>query len=94
MKQYSKRTALLHWIIFLLVIATFYLGHELDESKNTAPLLNKVATATHGLLNLPLIAVVVSGISQIRRVDTFCFVFGQCNKAAISTSDNQKISFL
>lgn len=104
MKQYSKRTALLHWIIFLLVIAAFYLGHELDESKNTAqklsmfpahfligdlallltllriyfrkkdgepapananPLLNKVATATHGLLNLTLIAVVISGITTV-----------------------------
>ena len=36
MKQYSKRTAILHWLIFLLVIAGFFLGHELDESKNAA----------------------------------------------------------
>jgi cytochrome b561 len=34
MKQYSKRTALMHWIIFLLVIAAFYFGHQLDESKD------------------------------------------------------------
>jgi cytochrome b561 len=100
MKQYSKRTALLHWVIFLLIIAAFFLGHELDESKNTAekismfpahfligdlvllltllriyfrkkdgepapantnPLLNKIAAATHGLLNLTVIAVVVTG---------------------------------
>jgi cytochrome b561 len=36
MKQYSKRTALLHWLIFLLVIVAFFLGHELDESKDAA----------------------------------------------------------
>jgi cytochrome b561 len=102
MKQYSKRTAILHWLIFLLVIAAFILGHELDESKNTAqklsmfplhfllgdtvllltllriyfrkkdgepapananPLLNKIATATHGLLNISLIAVAVAGMA-------------------------------
>jgi len=103
MKQYSKRTALVHWLIFLLVIAAFFLGHELDEnSKNAAkqlslflphfligdlilllvlvriyfrkkdgepapananPLLNKVAAATHVLLNLTLIAVAVTGVA-------------------------------
>lgn len=101
MKQYSKRTALIHWLVFLLVIAALFLGHELDESKDAAqkismfpvhfligdlvlllvllriyfrkkdgepapananPLLNKVAAATHVLLNLSLIAVAVSGI--------------------------------
>ncbi|OIR19772.1 hypothetical protein GALL_06560 [mine drainage metagenome] len=36
MKQYSKRTALIHWLVFLLVIAALFLGHELDESKNAA----------------------------------------------------------
>ena len=36
MKQYSKRTTILHWTIFVLVIVAFYLGHELDESKNAA----------------------------------------------------------
>ncbi len=36
MKQYSKRTAFVHWLIFLLVIVALYLGHELDASKNTA----------------------------------------------------------
>lgn len=102
MKQYSKRTALIHWLVFLLVIAALFLGHELDESKDAArkismfpvhfligdlvlllvllriyfrkkdgepapananPLLNKVAAATHVLLNLSLIAVAVSGIA-------------------------------
>lgn len=102
MKQYSKRIALFHWIIFALVCIAFYFGHELDESKNAAeklsmfpvhfligdlallltlfrlyfrkkdgepapantnPLLNKVADATHKLLNLSLIAVVISGIT-------------------------------
>ncbi|MDD5057410.1 MAG: cytochrome b/b6 domain-containing protein [Sideroxydans sp.] len=104
MKQYSTRTAVLHWLIFLLVVAAFFLGHELDESKNAAQklsmfplhfligdlalllvivriyfrkkdgepapanasaLLNKLATATHGLLNLTLIAVVISGIVTV-----------------------------
>ncbi len=36
MKQYSKRTALMHWVIFVLVIVAFYFGHELDESKDAA----------------------------------------------------------
>lgn len=36
MRQYSKRTAILHWLIFLLVIAALFFGHELGESKNTA----------------------------------------------------------
>lgn len=36
MKQYSKRSALMHWVIFILVIVAFYLGHEVAESKNTA----------------------------------------------------------
>lgn len=100
MTQYSKRTAILHWLIFLLVIAAFYLGHQIDESKNTAqklsmlpvhfligdtillltvlriyfrkkdgepapananPLLNKLAAATHGLLNLSVIATTIAG---------------------------------
>jgi cytochrome b561 len=100
MTQYSKRTALLHWLIFLLIIAAFFFGHELDESKNTAqklsmfpvhfllggtvllltlvriyvrkkdgepapananPLLNKIAAATHGLLNLSVIGVTLAG---------------------------------
>jgi len=102
MKQYSKRTAIMHWVIFLLVIAAFYFGHQLDESKdgaqklsmyplhfligdltlllvlvriyfrkkdgepapaNANPLLNKLASATHGLLNISLIAVVISGMA-------------------------------
>jgi len=100
MKQYSKRTAILHWLIFLLVVAAFFLGHQLDESKdgaqklalfpvhfligdlililvlvriyfrkvdgepapaNANPLLNKVAAATHMLLNLSLIATAITG---------------------------------
>lgn len=104
MKQYSKRTTILHWLIFLLVIAAFFLGHELDESKdvaqklslfpvhfltgdlivllvlariyfrkkdgepapaNSSPLLNKLATATHGLLNISLIAVAISGMVTV-----------------------------
>jgi cytochrome b561 len=36
MKQYSKRTAIIHWVIFLLVIAAFFLGHFLADSENTA----------------------------------------------------------
>lgn len=31
MKQYSTRTAILHWLIFLLFIVALYLGHQLDE---------------------------------------------------------------
>ena len=27
MKQYSKRTAIIHWLIFLLVVAALLLGH-------------------------------------------------------------------
>jgi cytochrome b561 len=102
MKQYSKRTAIMHWLIFLLVIAAFYFGHQLGETKDTtqklalyplhfligdlilllvvvriyfrkkdgepapanaSPLLNKLASATHGLLNLSLIAAVISGMA-------------------------------
>ncbi|MBI5891301.1 MAG: cytochrome b/b6 domain-containing protein [Nitrosomonadales bacterium] len=101
MKQYSKRTAIMHWLIFLLVIAAFYFGHQLDETKDTTqklamypfhfligdltlllvlvriyfrkkdgepapananPLLNKIAAATHGLLNIAVIAVTISGM--------------------------------
>ena len=104
MKQYSKRTAILHWLIFLLVVTAFFLGHELDESQdaaqklsmlpihalggglillltlvriyirkmdgepapaNASELLNKIAAATHGLLNLSVIAVVVSGMAAV-----------------------------
>jgi cytochrome b561 len=36
MKQYSKRTAIMHWSIFVLIIIAFYFGHELDESKDAA----------------------------------------------------------
>ncbi len=104
MKQYSQRTAVTHWLIFVLFITAFFLGHELDESKdlaqklsmypmhfiigdlvllltllriyfrkkdgepapaNTNPLLNKLAAATHVLMNLSVIAVVVSGIATV-----------------------------
>lgn len=36
MKQYSKRTAIFHWVIFTLFVIAFYLGHQLDESKDGA----------------------------------------------------------
>lgn len=104
MKQYSKRTAILHWLIFTLVIAAFLLGHELDESKdaamklsmypahfligdavlllvllriyfrkkdgepapaNASPLLNKIASATHILMNISIIALVISGMAIV-----------------------------
>lgn len=104
MKQYSKRTAVIHWLIFLLFIAAFFLGHELDESKDAAqklsmypihfligdavllltllriyfrkkdgepaaananPLLNKLAAATHVLMNIAVIAVVISGVATV-----------------------------
>ena len=35
MKQYSKRTAVMHWLIFLLVVAAFFLGHEVEEMQDT-----------------------------------------------------------
>jgi cytochrome b561 len=104
MKQYSKRTAIMHWVIFVLVVVAFFLGHELADSENTAQklsllpvhfllgdtilllvlvriyfrkkdgepapananlLLNKLAAATHGLLNLSLIAVAISGVVTV-----------------------------
>lgn len=100
MKQYSKRTALMHWLIFVLVIVAFYYGHELSETEDTTvklsmypihfligdlvllltlvriyfrkkdgepapananPLLNKVASLTHLLTNITVIAVAVTG---------------------------------
>ena len=102
MTQYSKRTAILHWLIFLLFIIAVLLGHNLDESKNTAhklsmfpvhflvgdlilllvlvriyfrkkdgepapananPMLNKIAAATHGLLNISLLCIAISGMA-------------------------------
>lgn len=104
MKQYSKRTAILHWLIFLLVVGAFYLGHFVaDEASpaqkisllpihfltgdlilllvlvriyirkkdgepapaNANPLLNKLAAATHGLLNISLIAVAITGVVTV-----------------------------
>jgi cytochrome b561 len=101
MKQYSQRTAIIHWLVFVLFIAAFFLGHELDESKdlvqklsmyplhfiigdlvllltllriyfrkkdgepapaNANPLLNKLAAATHVLLNASIVAAVISGV--------------------------------
>ncbi|MBU0621552.1 MAG: cytochrome b/b6 domain-containing protein [Gammaproteobacteria bacterium] len=104
MKQYSKRTAFMHWLIFLLVVAAFFLGHEVEEMQDTTqklamypyhfilgnlvfllvlvriyfrkmdgepapananPLLNKLASLTHVLLNLSLIAVAISGFVTV-----------------------------
>ena len=104
MKQYSKRTAILHWLIFVLVIAALAMGISLADSENTAqklslypvhfiigdlalllvlvriyfrkkdgepapananPLLNKVASLTHVLLNLTLIATAITGILTV-----------------------------
>lgn len=104
MKQYSKRTTITHWLIFVLIVAALALGIWLDESENTAqklsvyplhfligdavlllillriyfrkkdgepapananPLLNKVAAATHTLMNLSVIAVAISGIATL-----------------------------
>jgi len=36
MKQYSKRIAIMHWTIFILIVITFYLGHEVADSKDAA----------------------------------------------------------
>jgi len=104
MKQYSTRTAILHWLIFLLVIGAFFVGHFVaDEASpeqklsllpvhlltgdlilllvlvriyfrkkdgepapaNANPLLNKLAAATHGLLNISLIAVAITGMVTV-----------------------------
>lgn len=104
MKQYSKRTSILHWLIFLLLLAAFFLGGFLADSASAAqklsllpvhfligniillltllriyfrkkdgepapandnPLLNKIAAATHGLLNLTLLALPISGIITV-----------------------------
>ncbi len=104
MKQYSTRTAILHWLIFLLVVGAFFLGHFLADDASAAqklsllpvhfltgdlilllvlvriyfrkkdgepapananPLLNKLATATHGLLNISLIAVAITGMVTV-----------------------------
>lgn len=35
MKQYSKRTAIMHWLIFLLVIAAFFVAHQVEETQDT-----------------------------------------------------------
>lgn len=99
MKQYSKRTAILHWLIFVLIIAAYFVGHELGESKdavekplmyphfiignavlflallriffnsadgepapaNANPRLNRIAAATHALLNVSVIALALTG---------------------------------
>ena len=104
MKQYSTRTAILHWLIFLLVVGAFFLGHFLADDASAAqklsllpvhfltgdlilllvlvriyvrkkdgepapananPLLNKLAAATHGLLNISLIAVAITGMVTV-----------------------------
>ena len=104
MKQYSTRTAAIHWLIFILIVAALTLGVWLDESENTSqklamyplhfligdavlllvllriyfrkkdgepaaananPLLNKIAAATHALMNLSLIALAISGIATV-----------------------------
>lgn len=104
MKQYTKRTAIIHWLILILIVAALALGIWLDDSENTAqklsiyplhfligdavllltllriyfrkkdgepasantnPLLNKVASATHVLMNLSLIALAISGIATV-----------------------------
>ncbi len=104
MKQYSTRTAILHWLIFLLAVGAFFLGHYLADDANAAqklsllplhfligdlilllvlvriyfrkkdgepapananPLLNKLAAATHGLLNISLIVVAISGMVTV-----------------------------
>lgn len=104
MKQYSKRTAIIHWLIFILFIAALAMGIFLAESENTAqklslypahfiigdlvlllvlvriyfrkkdgepspananPLLNKVASLTHVLLNLTLIATAITGVITV-----------------------------
>lgn len=36
MKQYSKRTALMHWVIFILLAVALFLGHEAHESVDGA----------------------------------------------------------
>lgn len=36
MKQYSKRTALMHWLIFTLLAVALFLGHEVSESTDGA----------------------------------------------------------
>lgn len=104
MKQYSKRTAVMHWLIFVLVVAAFILGHNVEEMQDTTqklamypyhfilgnlvlllvlvriyfrkkdgepapananPLLNKVASLTHVLLNISLIVVAISGFITV-----------------------------
>jgi len=36
MTQYSKRMVIVHWLTLVLLIVTWYLGHELDEARHEA----------------------------------------------------------
>jgi cytochrome b561 len=104
MKQYSKRIAILHWLIFALIIAAVFMAVQIKDTKdemqrlsmypihfligdlvllltllriyfrkkdgepapaNANPLLNKVASLTHALTNLTVIAVAISGIVTV-----------------------------
>lgn len=50
MTQYSKRMVIAHWLTLLLLIAAWFLGHELDEARHEAggPLIGYIAHALAG----------------------------------------------
>jgi hypothetical protein len=54
-------------LIVLLVLVRIYFRKKDGEPApaNASPLLNKLATATHGLLNISLIAVAISGMVTV-----------------------------
>ena len=57
MTQYSKRMVIVHWLTLVLLIAAWFLGHELDEARHEgrAALAGYVAHALAGVVILLLI---------------------------------------
>jgi cytochrome b561 len=43
MTQYSNRMVIIHWLTLALLIASWFIGHELDEARHEAgaPLIGK-----------------------------------------------------
>lgn len=50
MTQYSKRMVITHWLTLILLIAAWFLGHELDEARHEATGASLAGYVAHALV--------------------------------------------
>ena len=68
MTQYSKRMVIAHWLTLLLLIAAWFLWHELDEARHEAAGASLVGYIAHALVGATILLLTLARL-YFRRKD-------------------------